>query len=98
VGEEAMSWYKVVIPDDNYFPLQDEFMVLFTAAGLPKDAALYNTTGLDHDYYFSPRAAEIAMMLVRRYSGVEVPAPTRSSVALIAGHSVPESIPFAPEI
>lgn len=92
-----MPWFKITLTDNDILSLkgmelQEEFARLFAAAGAPQGTALFSAhEGGLHEYYFSPSAAAIARAMIRRYAGVECPAPAESSVSLLVGS--PE-VPF----
>lgn len=99
-----MSWYKFSfsrddVINDRHTALQGAFTTLFIAAGRPLDAALFAGHVLKemNAYYLSPKAAEIAKVLIGRFGGTECPAPTESAVDLVVGSQARAKIPFAPE-
>ena len=85
-----MPWQKIAATNDDevsgkFATLQDEFAVVFTAAGLPPEAVMYrdNETPGAGDFYFSPRAAEIAAVLLAAYGAVECEPPDLQRLAVL---------------
>jgi|SRR5579872_5570357 len=84
-----MSWYKVTFsPDDisagQAIAMIREFSDQFVLAAGPKDAGLFKSHESMYEYYFSPKAAEIAMALIHLYSAKSCAAPSRSDVKAVA--------------
>jgi hypothetical protein len=98
-----MSWYKITLPfsecgiDGSGKALQTAFEVIFMACGAPRDAALFTNHAKDFKfcfYYFSPRAAGIASLLIKSHNAVECSPPIRDGTSLLVGHSdALESLP-----
>ncbi|MGA2986724.1 MAG: hypothetical protein ABSG32_23225 [Terriglobia bacterium] len=93
-----MPWYQVTLSDDDLLigkglSLQADFTQLFIAKDSPKDAGLFSKTALGrHDYFFSPKAAEIALGLIKSYAGAECSAPRPSEVNIRVGQGSDVSI------
>jgi hypothetical protein len=89
-----MPWYKVSltaeqIANGEEMRIQDQFNVLFSAAGGPKDMALFASklSGSNvADLFFSPDAIKVAEPLIRSYRGEICEKPDRRAVALLVGH------------
>lgn len=98
-----MTWYRVTLSDEDIsamrqFELQNAFAVIFADHDAPKDAGMFEGKGLgSHDYYFSPGAVTIAILLINHYGGVQCSAPPRSSVVESVTNSGAIDIPFGPE-
>jgi hypothetical protein len=76
--------------------LQNQFTLLFRAAGAPRDAGMCKAADVvANDYYFSPAACTFATPLIATYRGEECPAPARSAVRMLVSHDGAEGIPFA---
>ena len=88
-----MSWFKVVMSNDDivsrkHIRLQDTFENLFSAAGAPRNAAMFANRDMARGdwFFFSPGAMNIASALVLSHGAVECPSPRRSAVSLLVGH------------
>jgi hypothetical protein len=98
-----MTWYKVTLSDEDIsamrqFELQNAFAVILADHDAPKDAGMFEGKSIgSHDYYFSPGAATIAILLINHYRGVQCSAPPRSSIDESVGDSGSIDIPFGPE-
>lgn len=96
-----MPWYKVTLTTDDviaheHMRLQDAFTKIFVASGGPKDAGMFCGMGVDDNgYYFSPGAANIALVLIARYKGEECPAPSRKGLCLLVCEQSMDRIPFS---
>ncbi|HUL63335.1 MAG TPA: hypothetical protein VLW55_01855 [Burkholderiaceae bacterium] len=86
-----MPWSMVELNDAavarmQAFRLQSQFQALFATAYAPREAALFGRTSRDrHQYYFSPRAAEIFSPYLAAWSSKDCSAPLRSSVVVLVG-------------
>jgi hypothetical protein len=95
-----MPWQKVPFPRDDILNdmqirLSRAFEALFMASGGPPEAGMFQDD--DAACYFSPRAVEIAQMLIKQFGGRECPAPRSSTVDLLVGSQSRAGVPFAPE-
>jgi hypothetical protein len=73
-----MGWMKFEVAPGDLGPVQEQFLKVFSLHELPRGAALFS----DHQFsrprttvYISPKAAEIAQILVRAYRAVPCDAP-----------------------
>ena len=89
-----MAWHKVLISVDQVvsgieIQIQNQFEILFMAAGTPKDMALFGSGIKDHgvELYFSPGALQYAKGLIQLYNGTECEKPTANDIALLVGHA-----------
>ncbi len=89
-----MSWMSFRIADHiEAFKasgtLQEAFFRLLGAAGAPRDAASFSGLNLEDgstDFFFTPRAVEIAGALAKSFNATPCPTPTRGSgIGLLIG-------------
>ena len=99
-----MSWYQVTLSRDDisaakHFGLTAAFADLFAGVGTPRNAGLF--VAKDHSaayvYYLSVGDSEVLERLALTWGGIKCPAPSRSSVDLVAAHTGAESVPFGQE-
>jgi hypothetical protein len=60
--------------------LQEAFFALLAAAGAPKDAAIFSRLNLEDgstDFFFSPKAVEIASALAMKFNATACEPPKR---------------------
>ena len=87
-----MSWYKVSLTSQEIIAgkgirLQDQFLAVFMANGLPKDAAMFcSRSPHENDYYFTPEASRIGSKLIASYGGTGCPQPAGTSLALLVAN------------
>ena len=97
IGEFAMSWYKVVIPQEQLYTLklQDEFNEVMVAnLGKSQYVAIFtepNEVDDHYVYYFTPQAAEKCKALLLKYSAEPCDIP-KSHINLVAGDSKAKSL------
>ena len=93
--EEAMPWMRLQMsPTESaghYEDLQEAFFAVFTAAGAPKDAAMFvdNAAIREGAFYFSPAAAKLFEVTLEAREAKPCATPSRKSVSLLVGHGDP---------
>jgi len=89
-----MGWYKVTLKDtnaasDDHVRLLQEYHNYHAAHNHPEDALLFtNKNEGTSEYFFSPRAAEIAMPIVVLFKGSPCPEPSQDEITLYSEGSL----------
>jgi hypothetical protein len=77
-----MPWNRVSLSDYDMLAgkadkLQSDFTKVWISAGFPSEAVMYanRSPRLQHEYYFTPRAAEIGFKAIKSYGAVPCEEP-----------------------
>ncbi len=90
-----MTWMRLEMSstesEGHYEDLQEAFFAVFTAAGAPKDAAMFvnNAAIREGAFYFSPAAAKLFEVTLEAREAKPCATPSRKSVSLLVGHGDP---------
>lgn len=89
-----MSWKKVTftsgdIAANRHNLLHERFAAVWSAAGAPPAAIMYGPLQSRdrNNYYFTPRAAEVAAALLQSYGAVDCSEPDTRSLAVLVKNS-----------
>lgn len=88
-------WHQIQLSSSDIsakreFILQDEFVELWTAAGSPRNVAMFAGKQDDNGVtiYLKDSSAKLASAFVAKYGGEQCPKPISKDLSLLVGHGL----------